>query len=485
MTPAAADARTGRRSMVRSLRMLVCTALLLPAVAAPAEERRAPAGGASILSQLNGALSHLADRVSPAVVQVLVSGYGRVSSEENRAAAALIARQRVVGSGVIVDPSGYILTNAHVVQGADRIVVVPPASRSSGPRNGKASPKPNYRARLVGIHPETDLAVLKIDAEGLPALPLRTSGVTQGELVFAVGAPQGLASTMTMGVVGSASRQIDVDSPFLFIQTDAAINPGNSGGPLVNADGEVVGINTFIISGSGGSEGLGFAVPAHVVRFVYDSLRKRGYVRRVELGIGAQGITPELAAGLGLPREAGVIVSDVEPGGPADKAGLRIGDILEALDGRRIDILPDLTSALYRESGARLQLAIVRDGKPLTLALETLQPDRSLQAMADSANPNTALVRRLGIIARDIDEIVQHALHLRDGSGVIVLARMLEGSGATSALRPGDAIHAVNGAPISSVDQLRRAVKERGRSEPLVLQIERNGRFKYLTFDLE
>ena len=471
--------------MVRSLRVLVCTAFFLPALATQAEAQRARAGGGGILRELNGALSQLANRVSPAVVEILVVGYGPVSSNQNRAATSLIARQHAVGSGVIVDPAGYIITNAHVVQGADRIVVVPPILSSARARNQKALAKPNYRARVVGIHPETDLAVLKIDAEGLPALPLRASDVTQGELVFAVGAPQGLASTMTMGVVSSASRQIDLDSPFLFVQTDAPINPGNSGGPLVNADGEVVGINTFILSASGGSDGLGFAIPAHIVRFVYDGLRKHGYVRRVELGIAAQGITPELAAGLGLARETGVVVSDVEPGSAADQAGLRIGDILVAVDGHRIDILPDLTPALYRESDAPLQVGILRDGSAMNLAVEAAQPDRSLQAMADAANPEKHLVRRLGIIAFDIDDFVEQRLHLRQGSGVIVLALMLESSGANSALQPGDAIHAVNGPQIVSVDQLRSAVKERSRSEPLVLQIERSGRFRYLTFDLE
>jgi serine protease Do len=461
--------------------VLVCSAILLRPVVAGAEIQR----GAGILRELNSALTQLGSRVSPAVVQVVVTGYGLVPTEENRAAAAFVARQHAVGSGVIVDPAGYIITNAHVVQGADRIVVVPPVSRIGWPRNEKASAKPNYRARLVGIHPETDLAVLKIDADGLPSLPLRTAGVTQGELVLAVGAPQGLASTMTMGVVSSAARQIDLDSPFLFVQTDAPINPGNSGGPLVNTDGEVVGINTFILSGSGGSEGLGFAIPAQIVRFVYDGLRKRGYVRRSEIGIGAQGITPELAAGLALPRESGVLVSDVEPGGPGDRAGLRIGDIVEAVDGRRIDILPDLTSALYCESGARLQLAVARDGGRVNLVVETMQPDRSLQAMADAANPEKHLVRRLGIIALDVDDAVRQKLHLRDGSGVIVLARVLEGSGASSGLQPGDAIHTVNRARISSVDELRRLLKERNRSDPLVLQIERNGRFRYVTFDLE
>lgn len=473
--------------MVRTRDVLICICAVscLPVVNARAREPRAPAARPGILNELDGAISELANRVSPSVVQILVSGYGPILSEENRTEAALIARQHAIGSGVVVDPGGYILTNAHVVQGADRIVVVPPISRSGSPRDQKAPAKPSYGARLIGIDTETDLAVLKIDAEGLPALRLRTSGVRQGELVFAVGAPQGLASTMTMGVVSSASRQINLDSPFLFIQTDAPINPGNSGGPLVNADGEVVGINTFIMSGSGGSEGLGFAIPAYLVQFVYDSLRNRGYVHRLELGIGAQGITPELAEALKLPRETGVIISDVEPGSPADHAGLRIGDILEALDGRRIGILPDLTSALYRESGGRLQLAVLRDGNPLTVGVETVQTDRSLQAMADAANPETHLVRRLGIIAVDIDATVQRMVRLREGSGVIVVARVLQGSGATGALRPGDAIHAVNGAPISSVDQLRRAVKERGRAVPLVLQIERAGHFRYVTLNLQ
>ena len=472
--------------MVRSPRLLICPALLLSAVTARADGARAPANGRGILRDFNAALADLGNRVSPAVVQILVAGYGPVPSGEGRAGAAtaLIVRQHVVGSGVIVDQGGYILTNAHVVQGADRIVVVPPISRSGWPRDEKGA-RSNYRAHLVGIHPETDLAVLKIDAQGLPTLPLRTAGVTQGELVFAVGAPQGLASTMTMGVVSSASRQLDLDSPFLFIQTDAPINPGNSGGPLVNADGEVVGINTFILSGSGGSEGLGFAIPAQVVRFVYDSLRRRGYVRRVELGIGAQGITPELAAGLGLPRESGVIVSDVEPGSAAHRAGVQIGDILESVEGRRIDILPDLTSALYREGGSPLHLSVLRGGKGVNLLMVMVEADRSLQAMADAAASEAHLVRRLGIIALDIDEFVEQRLVLREGNGVIVLARVLDATGATAALQPGDAIHAVNGAPIFSVEQLRSAVKERGRAEPVVLQVERGGRLRYLAFDLE
>src|SRR5438132_907251 len=256
-------------------RMLVCV-VLVPAFTCAAEAGRAEDRETGVLRQMNGALSQLAGRIAPAVVQIVVTGYGIASSEDGRAAEVVVARQRVAGSGVIVDPNGYILTNAHVVQGAERILVVPPSPPAGWPREQVLHRRPNYRARLVGMHAESDLAVLKIDATGLPALTIRsTPGVAQGELVFAVGAPQGLASTITMGIVSSAARQINGDSRFLFIQTDAPINPGNSGGPLVNADGEVVGINTFIVSGSGGTQGLGFAIPGDVARVVYEGVRRR------------------------------------------------------------------------------------------------------------------------------------------------------------------------------------------------------------------
>jgi serine protease Do len=288
-----------------------------------------------------------------------------------------------------------------------------------------------------------------------------------------------------MGVVSSAARQVDLDAPALFIQTDAPINPGNSGGPLVNADGEVVGINTFILSGSGGSEGLGFAVPTPVARFVYDGLRKRGYVHRVEIGISAQGITPELAAGLGLARDWGVVVSDVAPGGPADKAGLREGDVLEAVDGRRIDSLPDLTAALYLAKDALLQVHLVRGDQPQELQVRAVELNQPLDQMADLNNPDKHLVRQLGILALDVDDKVRQMVHLRRPSGVIVVARTLDGTSVNSGLSPGDVIHAVNRVTVDSVEALRRVVETRKRGEPVVLQVEHDGRYHYLFFDME
>ncbi len=470
--------------MSKPIPLLAAAAFLLPAAARAAEPGRSAVGERpGILRQLNGALSQLAERVSPAVVQILVSGYGPASGEDGHAAAAFIVRQHAVGSGVIVDSAGYIVTNAHVVQGAQRIVVVLPTALT-----GRTVRRERvYPAHLLGTHPESDIAVLKIDTAGrLPALPLRgTAVVKQGELVFAVGSPQGLASTMTMGVVSSAARQVDVDAPVLFIQTDAPINPGNSGGPLVNAEGEVVGINTFILTGSGGSEGLGFAVPAPVARFVYDGLRKRGYVHRVEIGISAQGITPELASGLGLARDWGVVVSDVAPGGPAEKAGMRQGDVLEAVDSRRIDSLPDLTSALYLAHDTLLEIRVLRGGQPKDLQVRAVEPNHPLDEMPDLSNPDRRIVRQLGILALDVDDKLRETLRLRQPSGVIVVARTLDGASVNSGLLPGDAIHALNRVTIESVEALRRAIDGRKRGEPVVLQVERDGRFRYVFFDMD
>jgi serine protease Do len=223
--------------------------------------------------QLNNALEGLAAKVSPAVVQILVTGFG-TQHEENRAQTALIVRQHAVGSGVIVDPSGYIMTNAHVVEGAQRIRVALPLPLDTG-RAVPVGKRQLLEARLVGVHKETDLALLKIDEKDLPTLPLLTQQRPRvGQLVFAIGSPEGLQNSVTMGVVSAVARQPDPDKPLTYIQTDAPINPGNSGGPLVDMNGSVVGINTFILSTGGGSEGLGFAIPARIVDFVYHSLRK-------------------------------------------------------------------------------------------------------------------------------------------------------------------------------------------------------------------
>ncbi|HYL85299.1 MAG TPA: trypsin-like peptidase domain-containing protein [Candidatus Angelobacter sp.] len=265
------------------------------------------------LRKLNQSVDALIKTVSPSVVQILVTGYGPLEEGDRGNTNTIIGRQRAIGSGFVIEESGFIVTNAHVVNGAQRVQVVLPNLGVESSLEAALSTRTRIvPARIVGVSKELDLAVIKIDAGKLRALPLADyRKLGQGEMVFAFGSPEGLRNSVTMGVVSAVARQPDPDSPLIYIQTDAAINPGNSGGPLVNTNGEVVGVNTFILSQSGGNEGLGFAIPSGVVGVAYRQLRKFGHLHRAEIGIGIQTITPTLAAALNLPRNYGVVISDV------------------------------------------------------------------------------------------------------------------------------------------------------------------------------
>jgi serine protease Do len=326
------------------------------------------------LLQLNGALESLAAKVSPAVVQILVTGYGPLR-EEDRSQTPFIVRQHAVGSGVIVDSKGYIMTNAHVVEGAQRIRVALPLPMGDSAGQVPVGKRRILEARLLGQHKETDLALLKIDETDLPTLPLISQQQPHvGQLVFAIGSPEGLQNSVTMGVISALARQPDPTKALTYLQTDAPINPGNSGGPLVDMNGFVLGINTFILSQGGGSEGLGFAIPARIVDFVYHSLRNHGHVHHVEIGAGAQEITPTLAEGLRLPQRWGVIVDDVKPDGPAAAAGLQIQDIILTADDRRIETLPSLSAALYlHRLDQVVKLEILRGIEKKTLYVRRLR----------------------------------------------------------------------------------------------------------------
>jgi serine protease Do len=446
-----------------------------------------PAEAAPILQQLNSALQTLVARVSPAVVQILVTSYGAVE-ESSRSETALIARQHAVGSGVIVDSDGYIMTNAHVVQGARRIRVILPMPSPDVPSVNAVGREHMVEAQIIGIHKETDLALLKIDQKDLPTLELGAARrVHQGELVVAIGSPEGLESSVTMGVVSSVGRQPDPDRPMVYIQTDAPINPGNSGGPLVDMDGYVVGINTLILSQGGGSEGLGFAIPARVVRFVYRSLRKYGHVHRVEIEAAAQNITPSLAEGLGLPQSFGVIISDVTPGGPADSAGLHIGDIVISADERPVDTLPALTAAMYLHPlDEVMKLVVLRGTKKKILEIPVLEHRDPMDKFMDAVDPEKSLVRRLGVLAIDLDSQLKSVVgDLRIASGVVVVARAADLLGPDTGLRSGDVIHSVNSTSVDSVDSLRARLREIKPGGPVVLQVEREGKLEWLAFEME
>jgi serine protease Do len=253
----------------------------------------------------DAAVDTLIKKVSPSVVQIIVTAYAPLEDGGRGNAGVVLGRQRASGSGFIIDPDGYILTNAHVVNGAQRVQVVLPSANLDGSLATALSTRTEIvPARIVGVAKEKDLALLKIEGSKFPALPLASyRDVRQGHTVFAFGSPEGLRNSITHGVISAISRQLDPDSPLIYIQTDAPINPGNSGGPLVNLNGEVVGVNTFILSQSGGNEGLGFAIPCATVRTVYRQLKEFGHLRRQEIGVGIQTITPAMATGLGLTRK--------------------------------------------------------------------------------------------------------------------------------------------------------------------------------------
>ena len=312
-----------------------------------------PAPGKDLLHQLDDSVESLVQQVSPAVVQILVTGYAAVE-QHGHTDTALIGRQRTLGSGVIVDPEGYIITNAHVVEGAVRVrVVLFSSENSNSPHATLRAKTTTMDARVLGVDSDTDLALLKIEASGLPSLPFgRYQDVRQGQLVFAFGSPEGLGNSVTRGVVSSIARQPDPDRAMVYIQTDAPINPGNSGGPLVDIEGRVVGINTFILTEGGGNEGLGFAIPSGVARRIYEQLRKQGHVHREVIGATVQTITPTLAAGLGLPQDYGVIVSDVTPGGPAEGAGLKVQDVVLTLDGKPVMNVLQFDAAFHVADGS-------------------------------------------------------------------------------------------------------------------------------------
>ncbi len=466
------------------------TAPKTPAVQSGSKQAGLPAeAGATrhdVLGEVNDALQQLAAQVSPAVVQILVTGYGPLR-EEDKSQTAFIVRQHAVGSGVIVDSNGYIMTNAHVVEGAQRIRVALPLPMGDSAGQVPIGKRRILEAKLLGQHKETDLALLKVDEKDLPTLSLVSQQRPRvGQLVFAIGSPEGLQNSVTMGVVSALARQPDSTKPLTYLQTDAPINPGNSGGPLVDMNGAVVGINTFILSQGGGSEGLGFAIPARVVDFVYHSLRTRGHVHRVEIGAVAQEITPDLAEGLHLTQHWGVIVVDVQPGGPAAAAGLQIQDIILTADDRRIETLPSLTAALYlHRLDEAVKLSILRGNDKKTIYVPAIEHRDHMDELFDTINPENSLVPRLGILGMDLTSEIQAKLTLRISSGVIVVGRAADLIMPDTGLQAGDVIHQLNLTSIDTLETLRAAVEKLKPGDPVVMQVERADGLSYVAFEME
>ncbi len=372
--------------------------------------------------------------------------------------------QNSLGSGVIVREDGIVVTNNHVIADSDEITVV-------------LSDRREFEAEIVGTDERTDLAVLRINRapEDLPALQLGDADALEvGDLVLAIGNPFGVGQTVTSGIVSAVARSnVGVSDFRSFIQTDAAINPGNSGGALVTVDGSLVGVNTAIYSQDGGSVGIGFAIPAQMVRAVLDSILKEGRAVRAWLGASGQSVTSEIAEALGLPRPMGVIVNTVYDDSPADDAGIKVGDVLAAVDGREI---LDAENLRYRLAtlavGDRATIDLYRDGTPRQVRVNLVPPPE------DPPRDETELSDRLppfgGATVANMSPALAEELGVEADEGVIVLRMKRRSFARQAGLRPGDYILAINGSTIAAVDDLEQALSRSARQ--WTFSIRRNGR---------
>jgi serine protease Do len=466
----------------RTARTLVILAVLTTGTASAQSTRTADLG------RLSRSLQTVVAAVGPAVVQIRVTAYGPVPAGTT-GTSALIGTQRSTGSGLILSRDGYIVTNAHVIQGGRRFSVVIPRPAAAGVPGRSALPPVSQEvpATLVGTDEETDLAVLKVGLTDLPfAVVGDSDSLTAGQVVLAFGSPFGLASSVTMGVISATGRQLRDEDRMIYIQTDTPINPGNSGGPLVSADGVVVGINTLIFSQSGGSEGVGFAAPGNIVRFVYQQIRAHGRVQRGQIGVFAQTITPALAASLRLSREWGVVLGDVYPNGPAAQAGLRAGDVILSVEGKPMENGRQFDVTLYqRPVGKPVRVEVGRGLQRLTLPVPVMERQEEVDRLRGMVTPEQNLIPRLGILGLDLTpDLAQHIPGLRRASGVVVAGVAGDAPG-SSGLAPGDVIYAMDLEPVAALADLRSAVTRVAPAGTAVLHVGRAGQLRYLTVTLE
>lgn len=364
---------------------------------------------------------------------------------------------RGIGSGFIISGDGYVLTNAHVVaeRGADTEVTV------------RLSDRREFRAEVIGTDPRTDIALLKIDATGLPTV--RTGDPEQsrvGEWVVAMGSPFGFDHTVTAGIISAKARRLPAENYVPFIQTDVAINPGNSGGPLFNLAGEVIGINAQIYSRSGGFMGISFAIPIDVALNVKEQLVEFGRVQRGKLGVMIQAVDKELAQTFGLDEPRGALVSSVEPGSAAEKAGLQPGDVVLGVDGVRVADSADLPRLIgEKRPGTSVRMEVWREGRSriLTATLDEMQPEALAEA---PTQPGEDAGGKLGLTARALTADEASRLAVRGG----LVVENVAGPAASAGLRPGDVILALNNQPVTGVEQFRQMVERAGNRFALLIQ---------------
>ncbi len=366
--------------------------------------------------------------------------------------------QQGVGSGFVISSDGYILTNNHVVHEANLIKI-------------KLAEGKEYDAKVVGRDPKTDLALLKAEgASGLHALQLGDSdSLKVGNWVVAVGSPFGLEQTVTAGIVSAKGRVIGSGPYDSFIQTDASINPGNSGGPLLNMEGEVVGINTAIFSQSGGNVGIGFAIPVNMAKEIAPQLKEKGHVTRGWLGVGIQKITPELAKSFGLKEEKGALVSQVVKGGPADNGGIETGDVIVEFDGKKVsdsNELPRMVASI--PIGKAVSVKVLRAGSLVDREVKIGEMEEQKEEVA-----SVSTRKPLGMSVQNITPEIAKGLGLKSETGILV-ARVVPGSPAAKAdIRSGDVIQQVNKKPVKDVEDFKQQIENAKDQETILLLIQR------------
>lgn len=447
-----------------------------------ASEQSAPS-----LQQFNEAIVEIAEQTTPTVVTIRVTQtvqapqnpfsrfFGNPQGQPEQ-------RQREgLGSGVIVSQDGYILTNNHVVENADEIMV--------DLSNGES-----YEGEIIGRDPRTDIAVVKIEAENLEAIEIGNSdNVRVGEMVLAIGSPLGdyLANSVSMGIISAKERTINIIDQGAgyesFLQTDAAINRGNSGGALVNMNGELIGINSAIASQTGGSIGIGFAVPSNLARDVMKSLIEDGEVERAYLGIFGDDINRPLARALGLENSRGIIVNNVEEGTPADEAGLQQGDVIKSLNGNAIESYASFRTAIATsDPGDEITLEIIRDGETREIDVTLGRLNQEATASAQDNNQQN-MEQNLGFRIDELTADIARQLELDPGQKGVVVTNVNQGSDAyEQGLRRGAVITHVNKEPIDSVSDFTEQIEAVADQEDAVvlLQVIQQGVNRYIAFEL-
>ena len=435
-----------------------------------------------VLPTAPGSFSQLAKKASPSVVNIstvkVIKGRGRAPSPFGpddpfgdffeRFFRDRIPRdftQQSLGTGFIIDEDGFILTNNHVVEKADEIKVT-------------LADKREFTAKIIGRDPKTDLALIRIEPDSpLKPLPLGDSDKLEvGDWVLAIGNPFGLGNTVTAGIVSAKYRQIGSGSYDNFIQTDASINPGNSGGPLLNTAGEVIGINTAIFSRSGGSVGIGFAIPVNMAKDLLPQLKK-GRVVRGWLGVMIQRITPDLKNKLHLKDEKGALVGDVPAGGPADKAGIKRGDVIVSFDGKEIKEVKDLPYIVASTPvGKNVKVELVRKGRKRSLQVNVgeLKEEGESQAVS-KAEPN------LGLTVKEITPELARNFGLSETSGLVVVQVENNTAAAKAGLRPGDIIIEIDQVPIKDLEEYHSKIQDYKKGDTVLFLVKRRGGTIYLT----